>query len=126
MKVTDETIQKIVSNVLKYGVRTVLITGIVGGTILLSKHSTEIVDYSQFKEKDESIFTVINQIFQGAVEFNGSSIVYIGILILFATQLLRLLLSLISFILEKDKLYTFITILVVIIICSSVYFGFGH
>ncbi len=51
MKVTDETIQKIVSNVLKYGVRTVLITGIVGGTILLSSILQKLLIIPNLKKK---------------------------------------------------------------------------
>lgn len=126
MTVTDETIKKLVGNVLKYGVRTVLFIGILGGLIYLFNHANETVDYSHFQEKEESIFKVIGEIFQGAKQFNGTSIIYVAIIVLFSTPFVRLLLSLVSFILEKDKLYVGITLLVICIICLSVYFGFGH
>ncbi|AZA93820.1 Predicted membrane protein [Chryseobacterium nakagawai] len=126
MEVTDKTIRNLVGNVLKYGVRSVLCIGIIGGGIFLSNHATEKVDYSHFTEKEENIFKVIGDIFSGAVNLDGSSIIYIGILILFCTPFLRVILSLISFALEKDKLYVGITTVVILIICLSVYFGFGH
>ncbi|AZB11863.1 DUF1634 domain-containing protein [Chryseobacterium sp. G0162] len=126
MEVTDKTIRNLVGNVLKYGVRSVLCIGIIGGGIFLSNHETEKVDYSHFTEKEENIFKVIGDIFSGAVNLDGSSIIYIGILVLFCTPFLRVILSLISFALEKDKLYVGITTVVILIICLSVYFGFGH
>ncbi|WP_312393835.1 DUF1634 domain-containing protein [Chryseobacterium sp.] len=126
MTVTDDTIKKLVGNVLKYGVRTVLFIGILGGLVYLFNHANDTVDYSHFEEKEESIFAVIGDIFKGVQQMNGSSIIYVAIIILFLTPFIRLLLSLVSFILEKDKLYVGITLLVLCIICLSVYFGFGH
>ncbi|TYP98388.1 putative membrane protein [Sphingobacterium allocomposti] len=126
MQLTDRMMQKIVGNVLRYGVRTVLSVGILGGVIFLIEHANETVDYSNFVEKDQHIFTVVDQIFIGVGDLDGRSIIYLAILILFFTPLLRLLLSLISFILEKDSLYIAITILVLLIICLSVYSGFAH
>src|SRR5690606_38080032 len=126
MQLTDRMMQKIVGNVLRYGVRTVLSVGILGGVIFLIEHANETVDYSNFVEKDQHIFTVVDQIFIGVGDLDGRSIIYLAILILFFTPLLRLLLSLISFILEKDSLYIAITILVLLIICLSVFSGFAH
>ena len=126
MQVTDQTIQKIIGNVLKYGVRTVLIIGLAGGLIFLLKHGNETVDYTHFTENDRNIPQVITEVFDGLQGFHGRAFIYTAILILFCTPLLRLLLSLVSFILEKDRLYVFITTLVLCIICLSVYFGFGH
>lgn len=126
MQITDKTIQGIVAGVLKYGVRSVLAIGLVGGVIFLSNHYNERVDYSQFKENDQSIFQVINKIIAGSLQLDGRSVIYLGIIVLFFTPFLRLLLSLFSFMLEKDKLYVGITLLVLFIIGLSVYFGFGH
>ncbi|WP_437918128.1 DUF1634 domain-containing protein [Sphingobacterium sp. LRF_L2] len=126
MQITDKTIQNVVANVLKYGVRTVLFFGITGGLIFLVNHSTEQVDYSKFIEKDNSIFEVISHVIRGAIALDGRAVIYLGILILFFTPFLRLLLSLGSFILERDKLYVFITLLVLAIIALSVSLGLSH
>ena len=45
MQVTDKIIQKIIGNVLKYGVRSVLIISIIGGLIFLFNHADEPVAY---------------------------------------------------------------------------------
>lgn len=124
--ITDQTIQKIIGNVLKYGVRTVLIIAAIGGSIFLYDHSSETVDYTRFTENDNSIFHVTADVLKGVASSDARSIIFLAILVLFCTPFIRLLLSLVSFILEKDRLYVFITTVVLVIIGFSVYFGFGH
>jgi len=124
--ITDQTIQKIIGNVLKYGVRTVLIIAAIGGSIFLYDHSSETVDYTRFTENDNSIFHVTADVLKGVASYDARSIIFLAILVLFCTPFIRLLLSLVSFILEKDRLYVFITTVVLVIIGFSVYFGFGH
>ena len=126
MQITDKTIQKIISDVLKYGVRSVLVISTIGGLIFLFNHANETADYSRFTEQDHRISEVVAQVMKGTVNLQGRSIIYLAILVLFCTPLVRLLLSLVSFILEGDKLYVIITTIVLIIIGFSMYFGYGH
>lgn len=126
MQITDKTIQKIIGNVLKYGVRSVLVISTIGGLIFLFNHYNEPVAYSRFTENDNSIFDVVALVMKGVANLDGRSIIYLAILVLFCTPLVRLILSLVSFILEGDKRYVCITTIVLIIIGFSMYFGFGH
>lgn len=126
MNITDKDLQKIIGAVLKYGVLTVLTIGIFGGLIYLFGHQQDMVHYSVFKENDQNFFQVVKSIFVGVSHFDGRSIIYLAVLILFCTPFLRLLLSLFSFILEKDKLYILITCIVLAIIVMSVTLGFSH
>ncbi|KKX49564.1 MULTISPECIES: DUF1634 domain-containing protein [Sphingobacterium] len=126
MQITDKTIQRIIGDVLKYGVRTVLAISTIGGLIFLYNHANEQADYARFTENDRSIIEVVSDVFSGVINMQGRSIIFLAIIILFCTPLIRLLLSLVSFIIEGDKLYVFITTLVLIIIAFSMYFGFGH
>ena len=126
MKVNDKTMQHAVGNVLKYGVWSVLLVGIIGGLILIWSHGDRTIDYSTFRENDQSIFQVVDEILHGVIRMDGRSIVYLAIIMLFLTPLFRLILSLISFLVEGDYMYVIITTIVLIIIAFSVYFGFGH
>lgn len=126
MIITDKDLQKIIGGVLKYGVLTVLVVSITGGLIYLSSNWQNTVDYSTFVENDRSIFEVISTTFTKAFQLDSISIIYLGVLLLFFTPFLRLILSLFSFILEKDKLYIAITLLVIGIVGMSVFFGFSH
>ncbi|WP_037502411.1 DUF1634 domain-containing protein [Sphingobacterium deserti] len=126
MKVNDKTMQHAIGNVLKYGVWSVLLVGIIGGLILIWSHGDRTIDYTTFRENDQSIFQVVDEILHGVIRMDGRSIVYLAIIMLFLTPLFRLILSLISFLVERDYMYVIITTIVLIIIAFSVYFGVGH
>ncbi len=121
---TDKDLQKIIGNVLKYGVIISLSVSALGGIILLSSHSSETISFTHFEEKNENIIKVVQEILKGVSAFNGESIIFLGILLLFLIPIVRLILSLFSFMLEKDKMYVIITLIVILIIAISISFGF--
>lgn len=125
-KIRDRDIQLIIGNLLRYGVWTALAVAALGGLIYLFNHEQEVVHYGSFVEKDISVFALVQQMLQGVARVKGDDIILLGILLLFLTPILRILFSLIAFLLEKDFLYVAITILVITIICFSVFFGFAH
>lgn len=125
-KFTDNQLQIIIGNVLRYGVLSALTVTLIGGIILLLKDSQQTVSFSTFVEHDQNLFVVFQNILDGVKHWNGESIIFLGILLLFLTPALRLVLSLFSFILEKDRLYVVITLIVIAVIILSVSFGFSH
>lgn len=125
-KFTDNQLQSIIGNVLRYGVLSALTVTLLGGIILLAKDSQQVVSYATFVEKDQNLFVVFKTILAGVKVWNGESIIFLGILLLFLTPALRLVLSLFSFLLEKDALYVVITLIVIAVIILSVSFGFSH
>lgn len=125
-KFTDKQLQSVIGNVLRYGVLSALTVTILGGIILLLKDSQQTVSFSTFVEKDQNLVVVFQTILNGLKEWNGESIIYLGVLLLFLTPALRLVLSLFSFFLEKDTLYVIITLIVISVIILSLSFGFSH
>ena len=125
-KFGEKDFQTIIGNLLRYGVWISLSVAFIGGIVYLLHHSTDIEDYSVFHENDRNIFEVISAIYQGVIQGNGESLIFFGIILLFLTPVLRVLLSLFSFLLEKDYLYVGITLIVIVIILISVSFGFSH
>jgi len=125
-KFGEKDFQTIIGNLLRYGVWTSLSVAFIGGIVYLLGHSSDIEDYSVFHENDRNIFEVISAIYKGAIQGNGESLIFVGIILLFLTPVFRVLLSLFSFLLEKDYLYVIITLIVILIILTSVSFGFSH
>jgi uncharacterized membrane protein len=125
-KFGEKDFQYIIGNLLRYGVWTSLSVAFIGGIVYLFGHSTDIENYSVFHENDRNIFEVISAVYNGAIQGNGESLIFVGIILLFLTPVLRVLLSLFSFLLEKDYLYVGITLIVIMIILISVSFGFSH
>jgi uncharacterized membrane protein len=125
-KFGEKDFQKIVGNLLRYGVWISLSVAFIGGIVYLLHHGNEIENYSVFKENDQNIFEVIAAVYNGVVQGRGESIIFFGIVLLFLTPVFRVLLSLFSFLLEKDYLYVVITTIVIGIIIMSISFGFSH
>ena len=125
-KFGEKDFQTIVGNLLRYGVWISLSVAFIGGIVYLIGHSSDIENYSVFHENDRNIFEVISAIYSGVLQGNGESIIFFGIILLFLTPVFRVLLSLFSFLLEKDYLYVVITLIVIVIILISVSFGFSH
>ena len=125
-KFGEKDFQTIIGNLLRYGVWISLSVAFLGGIVYLLHNGNQIEDYSVFKENDRNIFEVIAAIYNGAIQGNGESLIFTGIIFLFLTPVLRVLLSLFSFLLEKDYLYVCITLIVIMIIIISISFGFSH
>lgn len=125
-KFGEKDFQAIIGNLLRYGVWISLSVAFIGGIVYLMHHGHEIEDYSVFKENDQNIFEVIASIYHGVIQGKGVSIIFFGILLLFLTPVFRVILSLFSFLLEKDYLYAVITAIVIGIIILSISFGFSH
>jgi len=125
-KFGEKDFQTIIGNLLRYGVWISLSVAFIGGIVYLIHNGNQIEDYSVFKENDRNIFEVIAAVYNGAIQGNGDSLIFTGIILLFLTPVLRVLLSLFSFLLEKDYLYVGITLIVIAIIIISISFGFSH
>lgn len=125
-KFGEKDFQTIIGNLLRYGVWISLSVAFIGGIVYLMHHGQEIEDYSVFKENDRNIFEVISTVINGAIDGRGEYLIFFGIILLFLTPVLRVLLSLFSFTIEKDYLYVVITLIVILIIITSISFGFSH
>lgn len=125
-KFGEKDFQTIIGNLLRYGVWISLSVAFIGGIVYLMHHGSDIEDYSVFKENDRNIFEVIANVYHGVISGSGESIIFFGVILLFLTPVFRVLLSLFSFLLEKDYLYVTITSIVIGIIILSISFGFSH
>lgn len=125
-KFGERDFQQLIGNLLRYGVWISLSIAFLGGIVYLSNHGTETVNYAQFVENDRSIFQVVASVLEGVKIGQGESLIFLGIVMLFLTPVLRVVLSLFSFLLEKDYLYVVITLIVVAIIGMSIFLGFSH
>lgn len=125
-KFGEKDFQTIVGNLLRYGVWISLSVAFIGGIVYLMHHGNDIEDYSVFKENDLNIFEVIGTVYKGVIQGSGEYLIFFGIILLFLTPVFRVLLSLFSFLLEKDYLYVTITLIVILIIITSISFGFSH
>ncbi len=123
-KFKDTDMQAIIGWVLRAGVFVSMLVVFIGGVIYLSRHSTEHIDYHEFKGVPDFVHTLPG-IFHGILAGRGRAIIQAGIILLIATPVVRIIFSAVGFMIEKDYLYVGITLLVLLIIISAILTGHG-
>ena len=124
-KVTDTNIERMVSVILRTGV---LISGAVvlaGGIYFLLRHAGDRVHYHPFVGQP-SIDRIVSEIVKGAIALRARSIIQFGMLLLIATPIVRVALSLVGFALERDRTYVVITAIVLAVLLFSLVTGSLH
>jgi uncharacterized membrane protein len=118
----DKDMQVIIGWILRVGVATSMIVVFIGGILFLYRHGHSIPDYHVFKSVPYFIHNT-DGIINGVLNLKGQAIIQAGILLLIATPVIRVAFSAIGFIIEKDHLYTVITLIVLFIILGSMLSG---
>ncbi|WP_222538473.1 DUF1634 domain-containing protein [Pedobacter polysacchareus] len=121
-KVTDYDMEQLIGQVLRYGVLTSGIIAIIGGIWYLIQSGSGIPNYTSFSGEPAG-YTSLTGIIKGLAAGSAKEIIQLGVVILIATPILRIVFSLFSFILEKDRLYIVITLIVLLIIIFSMFGG---
>lgn len=118
----DADMQAIIGWILRGGVMLSMLIVIAGGILFLYRHGHSIPDYHVFKGVPDFIKGT-GGIWEGMLNFKGQAIIQAGIVLLIATPIIRVAFSAIGFIIEKDYLYTAITLMVLLIIFASMLSG---
>ncbi|WP_442590566.1 DUF1634 domain-containing protein [Pedobacter sp. AW31-3R] len=121
-KITDYDMQQLIGQVLRYGVLLSGIVAIIGGILYLFQKGSGMPDYVHFSGEPAG-YTSLTGIIKGLASGSSTEVIQLGVVILIATPIIRIIFSLISFVLEKDKLYVLITAIVLFIILFSMFGG---
>ena len=119
----DQDIEQLIGLQLRYGVIIASLVVLTGGLVYLHQYgSLGMPAYHQFIGTKAG-FTTASQIGIGLKTGNAKSIIQLGVLLLIATPILRIAFSLVGFILEKDKMYIAITLIVLTVMLFSIFGG---
>jgi uncharacterized membrane protein len=118
----DKDMQSIIGWVLRAGVIISISVVFAGGVLYIYRHGSSVANYHTFKGIPDFVRD-LNGIGTGILTFRGRAIIQAGIILLIATPVIRVVFSAVGFILEKDYLYTGITLVVLAIICFSMLSG---
>jgi len=122
LHVTDRNIENMVANLLRAGVTLAGIVVAVGGALYLLRHGTEISDHQVFKVPPAAD-RLLPDIITSALHGRARSIIQTGILLLIATPIARVALSMVGFTLERDWKYVAITAIVLTVLLYSLISG---
>lgn len=118
----DTDLQTVIGWILRLGVLLSMSIIFIGGVIYLYRHGHIPADYSTFKGVPDFVHNA-SGVLHGIIALRGRAIIQAGIVLLIATPVIRVVFSAIGFILEKDYLYTGITLFVLLIITASMLSG---
>jgi len=124
IKNPDEHLDITIGRLLRYGLFLSVGLVLVGTLVYLIKHGSEIPDYTDFKMAPIMLRRPSGIIDQ-ALHFTGNGIIQLGLLLLIATPIARVIFSVFAFFRQRDYLYTLITLIVLIILLFSLFLAKG-
>ncbi len=115
---TDRKVEDLVGNLLRAGVFLAALVVFSGAVVYLARHGREPADYRVFHGEPNQLRTIPG-VLREAFAFQGRGIIQLGLLLLIATPVARVVLSIVGFAAERDRMYVgFATIVLVILLYS--------
>lgn len=101
-----------ISRILRFGVLTSALVIILGGILFAIQHPDAVFSFKAFAGEPERLRRV-DTILKEAFQFRSRSVIQLGILILIATPVLRVIFSFIEFLIHRDWIFVIITAIVI-------------
>jgi uncharacterized membrane protein len=115
---TDKKIEDIVGNLLRTGVLISAFVVASGGLFYLAQSRHTPSDYSTFRGEPVE-FRTVGGILRGAMALQSRAIIQLGLLLLIATPVARVVFCIVGFAAERDRMYVFFSLVVLIILVFS-------
>ena len=110
---TDDRMDTLIGNLLRTGVLTAAAVVALGGIWYLIAHGSATADYHHFHEQVRGLHSLLSVT-------PPQLTILIGLLILIATPVARVIFSLVVFTLERDHVFVWITAAVLLILAYSI------
>ncbi|HXG08236.1 MAG TPA: DUF1634 domain-containing protein [Gemmataceae bacterium] len=119
---TDERVEQLLGNLLRYGVILAAAVVLVGGILYLVQDAAAVPDYEQFRGEPRQMRTP-GGIVAEALQLHGRGVIQLGLLLLIAVPVARVAFSAIAFALTKDRVYVVLTLIVLAVLLFSLLGG---
>lgn len=120
-KWSDQRVESVIGNLLRFGVITAAIVVVIGGFFYIVGHGHQPPDYRLYRGEPTDL-TTLNGIGSEAISLSSRGIIQSGILLLIAVPIVRVAFSIFAFARQRDYLYLGVTVAVFIILMVS-FFG---
>ena len=114
----DRRLEAILGNLLRSGVLLSAAVVFAGACVYLFRHAHEPANYRIFRG-EPSDFRTIPGVIRSVMGGHGRGLIQLGLLLLIATPIARVALSIVGFALEHDRLYVVFTVIVLVILLYS-------
>ena len=119
---TGSKIERMIAALLRAGVLVAGAVVLAGGCYYVAAHGADIVDYHKFGAQPDTD-RLLHRIVGGAIALRPRSVIQLGVLLLIATPILRVTVSLVGFAMERDRLYVTIAAIVLALLVYSLTSG---
>jgi uncharacterized membrane protein len=119
---SDERVEAIIGNLLRIGVIASALIVLIGGALYLFHDGRQIApDFRTFEP--EELRTPVH-IVRDAFRMHALGLIMLGLLLLIATPVVRVIFSIAAFALQRDYLYVLFTLLVLAVLMYSLLSGY--
>jgi len=119
---SDHAVEQLIGRLLQVGVAIAAVVAIIGGVLLLAQHGGDRPSYAVFHGQPE-LLTSVPSIVRGAFALNSLAITQLGLLLLIATPVARVAFTLVAFVLQRDRTYVVITMIVLALLLYGLAYG---
>ncbi len=118
----ERHVELFIGNLLRGGVIVAAIVGALGGAIFLARHGAMVADYRVFAGQPPML-TSVQGIVRGVFAHDSRALIQLGLILLVATPIARVALSLFAFERQHDRTYMLVTSIVLILLVSGLIWG---
>lgn len=119
---SDEQFDIVLAQVLRAGVLLSAAVVVCGGVVFLATHGFERPSYHVFRGEPIPLRSVHGVVTE-ALHLHGRGLVQLGLLLLIATPIARVVFSIVGFVRQRDWLYVAITLIVLALLSYSLLAG---
>lgn len=116
----DQRMESIMGRLLQVGVLAASAVVLLGGILYVHAHSGTPVDYRTFSSEPANLRHPA-QLFRLLATGDSAAIVQLGVLLLIATPIARVVFAVVGFAIEKDRLYVAISLVVLAVLMVGLF-----
>jgi uncharacterized membrane protein len=118
-KIQDQDLERVIGQLLRYGVLLSSLVVLAGGIVYLIRHGGQLPQYGTFRGEPEKMRNPL-PMWKAIINGEGRPLIQFGLLILIATPIARIIFSIFGYLMEKDYLYMLITCIVLGVILWNI------
>ena len=119
----DQKVERIIGVLLQTGVLLSILVALIGMTLFLGRAGRQVADFQVFRGEPFDLRSA-PAIVAAALAGRREAVIQLGVVILIATPIARVLLSLVAFALQRDRTYVVVTLIVLVVLLCGL-FGVG-
>lgn len=118
----DRRMETIMGRLLQVGVLLASAVVLVGGFLYVREHMWDVVNYRSFASEPASLRSV-SGLFRLLMEGDPVALIQVGVILLIATPIARVVFAVVGFALERDRFYVAVSLTVLAVLMASLLYS---